>query len=167
MNSIYPKDNFLKKVRDLASKNGIILIFDEIITGFRFSIGGAQEFFNVTPDLATIGKGMGNGMPISAIVGKSKYMCKMDKIFFSSTFGGESLSIKGSIATIKKLIKKNVPKKLYELGSYLDEGVSKTLKKYNLEETITYEGHPCWKIMNCILLKGYLCHSPDASFSLI
>ena len=147
MNSIYPKDNFLKKVRDLASKNGILLIFDEIITGFRFSIGGAQEFFNVTPDLATIGKGMGNGMPISAIVGKSKYMCKMDKIFFSSTFGGESLSIKGSIATIKKLIKKNVPKKLYELGSYLDEGVSKTLKKYNLEETITYEGHPCWKIM--------------------
>ena len=82
MNSIYPKDNFFKKVRDLASKNGILLIFDEIITGFRFSIGGAQEFFNVTPDIATIGKGMGNGMPISAIVGKSKYMCKMDKIFF-------------------------------------------------------------------------------------
>ena len=89
---------------------------------------------------------MGNGMPISAIVGKSKYMCKMDKIFFHQRLE-EKACIKGSIATLKKLIKNNVPKKLYELGSYLDEGVSKTLKKYNLEETITYEGHPCWKIM--------------------
>ena len=86
---------------------------------------------------------MGNGMPISAIVGKSKYMCKMDKIF-SSTFGGESLLLK--IVQYKEAHKKMF-QKLYELGSYLDEGVSKTLKKYNLEETITYEGHPCWKIM--------------------
>ncbi len=147
MNSVYPTDDYLKKVRELSSKNNILLIFDEIITGFRFGIGGAQEYFKVTPDLTTIGKGMGNGLPISAIVGKEKFMYKMDKIFFSSTFGGESLSLRGSIATIKKVIRENVPKKIFKLGSYLDKGVSKVLKKYNFHDVISFEGHPCWKIM--------------------
>ena len=104
MNSEYPKDHFLEKVREISTKNNILLIFDEIITGFRFAIGGAQEYFKIVPDLTTIGKGMGNGMPISAIVGKEKYMNKMDKIF-SSTFSGESLSLKASICTIKKIKK--------------------------------------------------------------
>ena len=148
MNSVFPKDDFLKKVRDICFKNNILLIFDEIITGFRFSIGGAQEVFDVVPDLTTIGKGMGNGMPISAIVGKAQYMDKMDKIFFSSTFGGESLSLKGSIATIKKIKRYNVPKKLYNSGIYLEKGVNKILKKFGLDDSISFEGHPCWKIMS-------------------
>ena len=147
MNSEYPKDHFLEKVREISTKNNILLIFDEIITGFRFAIGGAQEYFKIVPDLTTIGKGMGNGMPISAIVGKEKYMNKMDKIFFSSTFGGESLSLKASICTIKKIKKFNVPKKLYDLGLYLDKKVEKILKKYELDKTISFNGHPSWKIM--------------------
>ena len=147
MNAEYPKDHFLEKVREISTKNNILLIFDEIITGFRFAIGGAQEYFKVTPDITTIGKGMGNGMPISAIVGKEKYMNKMDKIFFSSTFGGESLSLKASICTIKKIKKYNVPKKLNDLGLYLDTKVKKILKKYELDKTISFNGHPSWKIM--------------------
>ena len=147
MNAVYPKNDYLKKVRELSIKNNVLLIFDEIITGFRFGLGGAQEYFGVTPDITTIGKGMGNGMPISAIVGKKKFMHKMDKIFFSSTFGGESLSLRGSIATIEKIKKKNVPKKLFELGTYLDVGLKKIIKKHNFQKVISFEGHPCWKIM--------------------
>ena len=66
----------------MCSKNNTILIFDEICTGFRFSLGGAQKLFGVTPDLTTLGKGMGNGFPISALAGKRKIMKYCSKIFF-------------------------------------------------------------------------------------
>ncbi len=68
----YPKDNFLEEVRELTKKNNIILVFDEIITGFRIHKGGAQSYFNVTPDLACFGKSLANGMPISALLGKEE-----------------------------------------------------------------------------------------------
>ena len=96
-----PKNKFLEKVKNLCKKNNTILIFDEICTGFRVSLGGAQKLYSVTPDLATFGKGMANGFPISALVGKAKYMKHVEKIFYSGTFGGEILSIKACIETIK------------------------------------------------------------------
>ena len=74
MNSSFPENNFLEKVRELATKHGSVLIFDETITGFRFSAGGAQEMFRVTPDFSTFGKGMANGLPLSAVVGKKEIM---------------------------------------------------------------------------------------------
>ena len=101
-----PKKHYYKELQYLLKKNKILLIFDEIITGFRFSEGGAQKYFNITPDLSCFGKGMANGMPLSALVGKTKYMNKISEVFFSGTFGGESLSLAASIATIKKIEKK-------------------------------------------------------------
>ena len=74
MNVAYPKDNFLQKVRELSHQHGALLIFDETVTGFRFSLGGAQELFGVIPDLATFGKGLANGYPLSALVGADKIM---------------------------------------------------------------------------------------------
>ena len=74
MNIEYPIDGFLEKVKELAHKNNALLIFDETITGFRYSLGGAQEFFNVVPDIATFGKGMANGHPLSAVVGSNEVM---------------------------------------------------------------------------------------------
>ena len=88
MNVTYPKPGFLESVRELTEQRGIILIFDETITGFRFANGGAQELFGVTPDLATFGKGLANGYPLSAIAGRSDIMKLMEEIFFSFTFGG-------------------------------------------------------------------------------
>src|SRR3989344_9502750 len=72
--AVAPEKNFLNDVRELAHKNGALLIFDEIITGFRWSLGGAQKYYGVTPDLSSFGKSMANGMPISALVGTKKYM---------------------------------------------------------------------------------------------
>lgn len=70
-----------------------MLVFDEMITGFRFAPGGAQELFGVVPDLATFGKGMANGYPLSAIAGRAEIMDWMEEVFFSFTFGGETLSL--------------------------------------------------------------------------
>lgn len=123
--AILPEDNFLAKVRDLAHDHGAVFIFDEVATGFRFSLGGAQEYFDVIPDIACFGKAMGNGMPISAIVGKREYMQVFDDVFFSFTFGGECLSLAGSIATINEMREKNVIAHLWELGRRLQDGYNR------------------------------------------
>ena len=98
-----PKPNFLFQVRELAHKYGALLIFDEVVTGFRLHSGGAQAYYNTTPDLCTLGKGMANGMPIAAVAGKKKYMDSVEDIFVSSTFGGECLSLAASLATINEM----------------------------------------------------------------
>ena len=79
------KNNFLTKVKELCKKNKTLLIFDEVITGFRYSMGGAQKLFGVYPDLACFAKAISNAIPLSAITGKWKYMKKLDKVFFSFT----------------------------------------------------------------------------------
>src|SRR5262249_3849239 len=94
-----PAPGFLEKLRELADRYGVVLVFDEIITGFRMHMGGAQAHYGVTPDLACFGKAMANGMPISALVGRASIMKKMEDIFFSTTFGGETLSLAAAIAT--------------------------------------------------------------------
>ena len=86
MNVFYPKNNFLQKIQALTKKHNAVLIFDETITGFRFHLGGAQSLLNITPDLATFGKGMANGYPISAITGRKDIMMLMEDIFYSGTF---------------------------------------------------------------------------------
>ena len=82
MNVEFPLDGYLQKVRELATKHGAILIFDEICTGLRFAKGGAQEFFGVTPDLCAVGKGLANGFPLSAVMGRKEIMELNSKIFF-------------------------------------------------------------------------------------
>ena len=103
MNTAEPPAGYLQGLKDLAHRHGALLIFDEIITGFRWSIGGAQAHYGVTPDLACFGKAMGNGMPISAVVGRADIMRLMEDIFYSGTFGGETLSLAAAIATIDKI----------------------------------------------------------------
>ncbi|MCX6796491.1 MAG: aminotransferase class III-fold pyridoxal phosphate-dependent enzyme [Candidatus Falkowbacteria bacterium] len=155
MNYFEHKDNFLAKVKAVAHKNGALLIFDEIITGFRFSLGGAQKLFGVIPDLATFGKSMANGMPISALVGKAKYMRRAEDIFYSFTFGGECLSLAAAIATIKVMEKKKVINRLWQLGAYLQTGAAKLLKKHGLEGIIKIKGKPCWQVFIISPAEGY------------
>jgi len=93
-----PKNNFLNKVRKIADKHNAVLILDEIVTGFRFDIQGAQKYFDIKGDLVCFGKGMGNGLPISAITGPSEYMKIFDDLWVSSTMNSENLSIAGSKA---------------------------------------------------------------------
>ena len=81
-----------------GTATGALLVFDEMITGFRFARGGAQELFGITPDLSTLGKGLANGYPLSAITGRADVMKLMEEVFFSFTMGGETLSLAAALA---------------------------------------------------------------------
>jgi glutamate-1-semialdehyde 2,1-aminomutase len=122
------------------------LIFDEIVTGFRINVGGAQSEFGVIPDLACFGKAMGNGMPISAIVGRRELMRTMEDIFFSGTFGGEALSLAASIATVNKLIDTDTPAHVRRTGKRLKQEVAVILDRYGLSTRYAVKG-PDWKPM--------------------
>lgn len=138
-----PAPGFLQEVVDLAHSHGALAIFDETITGFRFANGGAQEFFGVTPDLATFGKGLANGYPVSAVAGKAEYMHGMEEIFFSFTFGGEALSLAASLATLEKLQREPVVENLRSCGQQLLNGLNRLIKKFNLEAILSTAGHLC------------------------
>jgi glutamate-1-semialdehyde 2,1-aminomutase len=155
MNFVEPKPGFLEAVKQLTHKNGALLIFDEVITGFRFDLGGAQKLFGVTPDLASFGKSMSNGMPISALVGKEKYMKKIEDIFYSFTAGGEALSLAAAIATIKEMETKPVIKHLWELGDYIKKAAEKIVKENELENIIRLGGKPCWTVFLISSTKKY------------
>ena len=148
MNVEYPKDNFLKKVKDLVHKNNALLIFDETITGFRYSLGGAQELFSVVPDLATFGKGMANGYPLSAVVGSNEVMQKVEDIFFSGTFGGETLSLAAANITIEKHKEQQITKHLFVVGTYLLEQLNQLISDKNLNGIFWTSGHPSWSFLH-------------------
>ena len=121
-----PENDFLAKVKDLCRQNDALLIYDEVVTGFRFSLGGAQEYFNVIPDICAFGKGIASGYPLSAVVGKREIFEKAkDKIFVSSTFGGDTLSLAACIATVKILQNEPVHKRIWEIGGTIKDKFNK------------------------------------------
>ncbi len=131
-----PKDNFLHKLADLCKEKNVILIFDEMWTGFRMALGGAQEYFGIVPDLATYSKAVANGMPISILAGKKEIMKLADEdIFFYTTFGGEALSLAAAKATIEELRDKNVPEFLDKQGAKLKNGYNSIAVKLGLDFT--------------------------------
>jgi glutamate-1-semialdehyde 2,1-aminomutase len=145
MNHTYPEPGFLEAVRDLCHENGALFILDEVITGFRFALGGAQEFFDVTPDLATFGKGLANGYPLSAVAGRADIMRKMVDVHFSFTYSGECLSLAAAEATLLKLRRSHVPGYLAEMGSRLQRGANDLASKHGLDLACT--GHPSWTFL--------------------
>lgn len=147
MNTAEPKDGFLEKVKELTHKNKAVFVFDETITGFRFANGGAQEYFGVIPDLATFGKGLANGYPISAVVGKAKIMTLMEEIFYSFTFGGETMSLAAALAAMTKLQKEPVIKTLWGQGQKVVEGTKLLIAKHGLQDTLSVSGKDCWSFI--------------------
>jgi len=117
-----PASGFLEGVRELADQYGALLIFDEIVTGFRLALGGAQEYFGVIPDLSAFAKGMSNGLPLSAFVGKREVMEIAKDLLISSTYGGEALSLAAGIATIRELKEKDVFWHTWKMGQKLMDG---------------------------------------------
>lgn len=142
-----PAPGYLEQVKEIAHKNGALLVFDEIITGFRFSLGGAQELFGVTPDLASFGKAMGNGMPISAIVGRADVLLEMEEVFFSGTFGGEALSLAAAIAVIDKMRREPVIESLWRTGASLADGVCAEITAHGLSDVFSLRGKAAWKVL--------------------
>ncbi|NPV07883.1 MAG: aminotransferase class III-fold pyridoxal phosphate-dependent enzyme [Anaerolineae bacterium] len=110
---------YLRHVRELVDRHGAVLIFDEIVTGFRVSLGGLQELIGVTPDLAVFSKGMANGFPIAAVVGRREVMTAWNDTTISSTFGGETASIAASIAAISEAREKDTTGAIAERGAWL------------------------------------------------
>jgi glutamate-1-semialdehyde 2,1-aminomutase/spore coat polysaccharide biosynthesis protein SpsF len=139
---VEPQPEFLQAVRELTHGEGALLIFDEVITGFRLALGGAQEYFGVTPDLACFGKGMANGFPLSAIVGRQEIMQGFDEVFFSFTFGGETLSLAAAAATMTALRTKPVIPHLWEQGRRLKDGYNLLARESGVERWTECLGLP-------------------------
>jgi len=138
-----PKDNFLTNVKSLCRKNGAVLIFDEVVSGFRIALGGAQEYYKVTPDIAAIGKGMGNGLPISAVAGRKEILKLIEEgIFISTTFGGEALSLAGSLKTIEILERPGSFEKIWKLSTRLSEESMNLAREKGLLDIISMFGLP-------------------------
>jgi glutamate-1-semialdehyde 2,1-aminomutase len=140
-----PEPGYLAAVKELANKNGALLIFDEIVTGFRAGMGGAQSRYGVTPDLASFGKALGNGMPISAVVGRADVMDLMEEIFFSATFGGEALSLAAAIATLDKLENQNGVPRMEETSVRLAASVAEIFQSQKLDQHYAISGPDWWK----------------------
>jgi glutamate-1-semialdehyde aminotransferase len=158
-----PNEEFLHNIRDICDKYGIVLIFDEMWTGFRISLGGAQEYFNVKADLACFSKAVANGMPLAILTGRWDIMKLLEKeVFFFTTFGGEALSLAAAKATIEFMKKNNVQEGLRYKGEILQTGFNKIAGELGMEYA-KCSGFPCRTIVsfepfigNGLIIKSYM-----------
>ena len=134
---VEPKQNFLKQVKSIAKKNNAILIFDEITSGFKDNYGGIHLKLNVNPDIAIFGKSIGNGYPISAIIGKKKIMQVSQDTFISSTMWTDRLGFIAAIETLKKLKKKKINKIISSYGNIIKSGWIEISKKYKINISVS------------------------------
>ena len=136
-----PEPGYLEGVKDLVEKYGTLLIFDEIRTGFRYHMGGAQAWFGVIPHLATFGKGLANGFAISALVGAKEYMqAAADQVYISATYYADGLAQLASLKTIEILERENVPEALRDKGNAFAERVASLIEKSAVP--CVYSGKP-------------------------
>ena len=142
-----PSEIFLKKVREIADKYNSLLILDEIVTGFRFDLMGAQKMFKIKGDLVCFGKGMGNGLPITAITGPEEFMKVFDDLWVSSTNNSESLSMAGTIATINEMKNEKTIEHCWKMGKKLFEGWNKIADRYNIKSKMN--GYPIRMKLEC------------------
>lgn len=147
-----PKDGYLQSVKDLCEKEGIVLIFDEVVSGFRFHPKGAQYLYGVTPHLSTFGKAMANGYSISALVGKKEIMelggIEHDKervFLLSTTYGGETHHLRAAQKSIEILNQNDyeVTKYIWSVGKTIKESYNKLVQKYSLQEYTQMMGIDC------------------------
>lgn len=140
---VYPKENYLEGLRELTAENGIVLIFDEVITGFRLSLGGAQDYFNVTPDLCTFGKAVAGGMTLSCLAGSREVMDSGVKP--RGTFNANPISMAACKATLKELEQPGTYERLENLTKKLTDGINEIAKKKKI--TLFCSGIPSiWQI---------------------
>src|SRR6185503_19590199 len=119
-----PPEGYLQAAIDRAHSCGALFVLDEIVTGFRYALGGAQERYGIRPDLACFGKGMANGFPLAAVVGTADAMRAFERIFFSMTYSGETVSLAAALATLKLLQEEPVIERLWALGTELRRGLA-------------------------------------------
>ena len=137
-----PEKGFLERIRELTEENDIILIFDEMKTGFRLDMGGAQKYFNVTPDLAILGKGLSNGFPLSALVGRRFLMEQFEdeNCFMSGSYATEKASFRAALKVLEILERGEAIRHIWETGEMLKKGIERILSKYDLGDVIKIVG---------------------------
>jgi glutamate-1-semialdehyde 2,1-aminomutase len=140
--AVLPAAGFLERLRELASAHGTVLIFDEVITGFRHSLGGYQSLAGVTPDLTTLGKAMGNGWPISALGGKAELMDLFSTTpgqpaFFAGTFNGHPPTVAAALATIDKLEREPVHEHVFRLGDRARAGLAELYARLGVPAVVS------------------------------
>ncbi|MCC2684744.1 MAG: glutamate-semialdehyde--aminomutase [Paenibacillaceae bacterium] len=135
---VMPKPGFLEGLRKLCSEHGVLLIFDEVITGFRHHIGGFQTVAGVTPDLTTMGKAMANGFPIAAVAGKKEYMTRFNTypggdVWFAGTYNGHAVGTAAAIATLEMMEREPVHEHVFRLGEKMRDGLREIHQRLGVE----------------------------------
>jgi len=131
--SVYPDKKFLDTIKNVTKKQRIALVVDEITAGFRLNIGGAHLLFKLEPDIAVFAKGISNGFPMAAVIGKKEVMEKAQDTFISSTYWTERIGPTAALATLKKIIKRNVPAHLMRIGKKVQDGWKDLAQKRGLD----------------------------------
>lgn len=144
MGCIPPKDNFLKKLRGLCDQHGILLVLDEVMTGFRLAAGGAQELYDVNADIVCFGKVIGGGLPVGAFAARNEimdYLAPIGPVYQAGTLSGNPLAMAAGLAMLKQLHSDGtVFSRLAEKTEYLHQGISKALLNHNVDHTINRMG---------------------------
>lgn len=143
MGVVLPKGDFLRELRSISNKHRIILIFDEVITGFRFTFGGAQKLFNLRPDLTCLGKIIGGGLPIGALGGRREIMQLLapeGSVYQAGTFSGNPVSVSAGLATLRVLAKDNPYQRLQALTRKLCAGLTQIAARYGFKIKINSFG---------------------------
>jgi glutamate-1-semialdehyde 2,1-aminomutase len=138
-----PKPSFLPFLRDICTRYGVVLVFDEILTGFRHDIGGAQRLMNVSPDLTAFGKAMSNGFPICALSGKREFMSHMSpqgRAYFSGTYNGNIMCAVAALKTIELLSDGSAHRKLWALGKRFADGVNESAQRIGIKVRARHYG---------------------------
>ena len=142
-----PKPGYLEGIRELATRHGAVLVFDEVITGFRYARGGAQEYFGVTPDLCAMGKGLANGLPLSVVCGKKEFMAPFEEVFFSFTFGGEASALAAAGATLDVMEREDYWGHVWRHGKTLQDTYRALAKEFAVDGMTDCQGLPPWTIV--------------------
>jgi glutamate-1-semialdehyde aminotransferase len=154
VNFNWPAPDYLAKVKEITHRHGALLIFDEICSGFHFGLGGAQKLFGVTPDLATFGKAMGNGWPISCIVGRRDVMKVFEDAFVSFTFAGDVSAMAAAMKVLDILESGEAYARMTAAGTKLYDGARVMASAAGLQNLFQLKGHPHWPLFSFVNGKG-------------
>ena len=154
VNFNWPAPDYLAKVKEITHRHGALLIFDEICSGFHFGLGGAQKLFGVTPDLATFGKAMGNGWPISCIVGRRDVMKVFEDAFVSFTFAGDVSAMAAAMKVLDILEFGEAYARMTAAGTKLYDGARVMASAAGLQNLFQLKGHPHWPLFSFVNGKG-------------
>lgn len=138
-----PENNFLEKTKRYCDEKNIVLVFDEMWTGFRFPSYSFQEFIGVTPHLSVFSKGIANGYTISAIVGRGDIMDEFKNVWGFTTFGGDAMSIAAVLKTIERIEETDAIAKIWSKGELLQNEINQLIIKHNLNHKMYISGYPC------------------------